>query len=77
MAFQEFDELLLECYLSVVFRLVGDVRGHGFARRTADAEGAVAGLPGESAPLRPGIVNPFGGVGLQVAQRFGNGDGRW
>ena len=55
---QEHYEFLLERKPAVVFFLVADVLRYRCPIRLADAESAVARLPGERATGRPGLMHP-------------------
>jgi hypothetical protein len=56
---QKAQELLLKGRLAVVLLLTLDVRNGHIVLRNADAERAIAFLPGERPMLREGVMNPF------------------
>lgn len=72
MPVEECDKLFLECPLPVVFALVIDVCARVVDLRYADAERAVAHLPGEILVIGKGLVYPFRGVGLDELHRLGD-----
>ena len=65
-ATQEFQVFGLEILTLVVGALVLDVVDDGIQPGFAHGEGAVAFLPGKGVQLREGLVNPFGGIALEI-----------
>src|SRR5579863_9150447 len=59
---QQLAELILERYLLMVFRLIGDIAPHLLILRPAHRECAIAGLPGELFQGGKGLVNPQRGL---------------
>src|SRR5690348_14680801 len=70
--FEEADEFFLKRNMAVVYLLLSNVFHHRSCIRLADAEGAVAGLPGET--LATGfLAGPPRGIGFDDAHRFRDG----
>src|SRR5690348_10329081 len=62
---EEADEFFLKRNMAVVYLLLSNVFHHRSCIRPADAEGAVAGLPGET--VATGLLaGPPGGIGLRM-----------
>jgi hypothetical protein len=68
---QEGDEFLLKRNLVVVLIPAANILQHGWYVGLANAEGAVAGLPGEGRQTSR-LMNPQGRVGFEYAQRLGH-----
>lgn len=72
MFFEEGEVFFLKGFAAVVFGLVFDV-GNGFVQLGhADAEGAVAFLPGEIVQGRKGFMQPEGGLAFDESNGFGD-----
>ncbi len=69
MPFEQGQHFLLVRHLAMVLFLACDVIPDRYEVRLANAEGGVTCLLGEEALLGPSIVNPLGGVGLQLLHR--------
>src|SRR3954466_3705147 len=76
-AFEEGDELLLVGLDALMFRLIGDVTDRVIHLRDADAEGAVAFLPGEIAACRELVVDPFRRAAFDELDGLRNRHRRW
>lgn len=73
---QERTELFSERSLGVMLLLVQDVIAHRILAGLAHAESSVAGLPSEAPSLRPSLMNPSRGIGLDQAREIGHRMGR-
>jgi hypothetical protein len=76
MFLQKFQIFVLERFLLVVGALVFDVIDHRCQSRAADGKSAVAFLPGEIGQMWEGVMDPFGGIALDILRNLA-GRQRW
>jgi hypothetical protein len=74
-AFEECTVFFLECFLAMVFALVGDVLADGFDIGFGNGESTVSGLPCECAEWCPLGFDPFGGGFFDVLDDLADRDG--
>jgi hypothetical protein len=77
MFLQQRHEFLLECHLSMMFRLAFDVLNDGFHPRLAHAKRAILLLPRKLTVFGKCFMHPFGRAALNQLQSLGDGHRGW